>query len=129
MRPKTGKARKDVPADLSFAVEELNGWHLIVLTGKFVVKTLSLVRKVFDSLQSRKVLHIALDLTCVTQIDSSALTVMLNLQKRLQQKNSRLALIGPNEVIKETLFMVGFNLAVPIYNTRAEFEQSICSKQ
>jgi anti-anti-sigma factor len=124
MRSKTGKK----PADLSVAVKELNGWHCIVLTGKFVVKTLSVVRKVFDSLQSRKILHIALDLSCVTQIDSSALTVMLNLQKRLQQKNSRMALIGPNEMIKETLFMVGFNLAVPIYNTLAEFEQSVSSK-
>ena len=37
-----------------------------------------------------------------------------------------MALIGPNEVIKETLFMVGFNLSVPIYNTRAAFEQNIC---
>jgi anti-anti-sigma factor len=129
MRSKTGKARKTPePADLSVTVKELNGWHLIVLNGKFVVKTLSLVRKVFDSLQSRKILSVALDLTCVTQIDSSALTVMLNLQKRLQQNNSRMALIGPNEIIKETLFMVGFNLAIPIYNTLAEFEQCFCSK-
>ncbi|MBN2188072.1 MAG: STAS domain-containing protein [Chitinispirillaceae bacterium] len=128
MQSKTVKMRKAVPADLSVAVKELKGWHCIVLTGKFVVKTIALVRKVFDSLQSGKNLSIALDLTGVTQIDSSALTVMLNLQKQLQQKSGRMALIGPNEVIKETLFMVGFNLAVPVYNTRAEFEQSVCPK-
>jgi anti-anti-sigma factor len=128
MRTKTVKVRKAVPADLSVTVKELKGWHCIVLSGKFVVKTISLVRKAFDALQSRKILHIALDLTCVTQIDSSALTVMLNLQKQLQQISGRMALIGPNEVIKETLCMVGFNLAVPTYNTLAEFEQSVVLK-
>jgi anti-anti-sigma factor len=127
MRTKRGKRPKAVPADLSITVDELPGWELIVLTGKFVIKTIALVRKVFDSLQSRKNLSIALDLSRVSQIDSSALTVMLDLQKRLQQKNSLLALIGPNEMIKETLFMVGFNHAVTIYNTRAEFEQSVGS--
>ena len=128
MPSKTGKQRKAVPADLSVAVEKQHEWYIIVLTGKFVVKTIAMVRKVFESIQSRKSTGIALDLTHVSQIDSSALTVILNLQKRLQQKNGRAALIGPNEVIKETLFMVGFNLAVPIYNTRADFELSAGSK-
>jgi len=128
MPSKTGKQRKAMPADLSAVVEKHCEWHIIVLTGKFVVKTIALVRKVFDSIQSRKNLSVALDLTRVTQIDSSALTVILNLQKRLHETNGRAALIGPNEVIKETLFMVGFNLAVPIYHTRADFEQSVCSK-
>jgi anti-anti-sigma factor len=128
MHQKTGKPRKVIPADLSIAVEELQGWQVIVLTGKFVVKTIALVRKVFDSLESRNNLGAALDLSHVTQIDSSALTVMLNLQKRLLQESRRLALIGPNEAIKETLFMVGFNLAVPVYNSRAEFEQIVRPK-
>jgi anti-anti-sigma factor len=129
MRSKAGKQRKAIPpADLTVAVEKQHEWYVIVMTGKFVVKTIALVRKVFESIQSRKSPGIALDLTRVTQIDSSALTVILNLQKRLLVKNSRAALIGPNEVIKETLFMVGFNLAVPIYNTRAEFDQNVCSK-
>jgi anti-anti-sigma factor len=128
MPSKPGKQRKAIPADLAIAVEKQQEWYIVAMTGKFVVKTLALVRKTFNSIQSRKNLSIALDLTRVTQIDSSALTVILNLQKRLQQKNGRAALIGPNEVIKETLFMVGFNLAVPIYHTRADFEQSVCSK-
>jgi len=128
MPSKTGKQRKTIPADLAVAVEKKHEWYIVVLTGKFVVKTIAQVRKVFESIQSSKNLSIALDLTRVTQIDSSALTVILNLQKRLQQKNGRAALIGPNELINETLFMVGFNLAVPIYHTRADFEQSVCSK-
>jgi anti-anti-sigma factor len=126
MRSRTGTIGKRERGDLSVSVREHKGWHLIVLSGKFVVKTISLVRKAFESLQSRKVLYIALDLTGVTQIDSSSLTVMLNLQKRIQQKSGRMALIGPNEVIKETLFMVGFNKAVPMYNTQDEFEHTIC---
>lgn len=124
MRPKTRKT----PVDLSAVVEKQREWHIVVLTGKFVVKTITQVRKIIDSILSRKTLNIALDLTRVTQIDSSALTVMLNLQKQLQQKNGCVALIGPNELIKETLFMVGFNLAVPIYHTRSEFEQFVSSK-
>ena len=128
MNIKNGKMQEPVSADLSVAVEKRGEWHIIVLSGKFVVKTIALVRKVFNSLQSNKILSIALDLSRVTQIDSSALTVMLNLQKRLHQKDCRLALIGPNEIIKETLFMVGFNLAVPVYHTRAEFELSVNQK-
>jgi len=128
MRSKSEKQRKAVPGDLSIAVEKRRGWHIIVLTGKFVVKTIALVRKQFDAIEPGKSPSVAVDLTRVTQLDSSALTTILNFQKRLGEKNGRVVVVGPDEGIRETLFVVGFNLAVTIYSTRTEFEQCIDPK-
>jgi anti-anti-sigma factor len=56
-------------------------------------------------------------------IDSSALTTILNLQKRLNKKGGQVAIIGPNAEITETFSIVGFSLAVPVYSTRQVFEK------
>jgi hypothetical protein len=36
--------------------------------------------------------------------------------------------IGPSEEIREMFSIVGFNKAVPVYATQAQFEQSVGSK-
>lgn len=100
----------------------------MVLAGKFVVKTLSLVRKRFEEIEAEPRPKVAMDLTGVTQLDSSAMTIILNFQRRLQEKNGHVAVIGPAEEIREMFSIVGFNKAVPMYSTLAQFEQSISSK-
>ena len=111
--------------DLSIAVEEWRQWRILALKGKFVVKSLAPVRKRFDEIESGKCYHVAVDLSGVSHIDSSALTIVLNFQKRFKQNNGEVVVIGPSKEINETLCLVGFNLAVPIYGSRALFEKSV----
>jgi anti-anti-sigma factor len=119
------KTSAKVDPELSIEKEKWHDWHIIKLDGKFVVQSFAPVRNDFDSIESEKTPKIALDMSGITLIDSSALTIVLNLQKRLKDKGGELAIFGPNALIKETLLIVGFNMAVPIYNTRAMFEQSV----
>ena len=129
MHTKKGRRRKmETKHDLSIAVESWQGWHVIFLTGKFVIQSISLVRKKLDEFEADQNPKVAVDMSGVTQIDSSALTIVLNLQKRLRQKKGQVVVIGPSDDVKETLYLVGFNMAVPIYPTRAMFEQSVAAK-
>ena len=114
--------------ELSIAAEVWRDWQIVILKGKFVVRSFVLVRNKFDSMGTGKEINVAIDMTGITQIDSSALTIVLNFQKRLQENGGKLVIYGPNAIIKDTLLIVGFNMAVPIYNTRAMFEQSVDSK-
>ncbi|MBN1130468.1 MAG: STAS domain-containing protein [Chitinispirillaceae bacterium] len=113
------------PADLSITSETWNDWHILHLKGKFVVKSFNTVRMVFDKLERLDTPRVAVDLTSVSQIDSSALTIILNLQKRLKARGGQATIIGPNPEISETFSIVGFSLAVPVYSTRAVFEKSL----
>lgn len=114
--------------ELSIVLEMRQGWNVMILAGKFVVKSLSLVRKRFEVIEAELRPKVAMDLTGVTQLDSSAMTIILNFQKRLQEKNGHVVVIGPAEEIREMFSIVGFNKAVPMYSTLAQFEQSINSK-
>ena len=111
--------------ELTITTEKWLDWQIILLSGKFVVQSFSLVRKKFDTMETGHSPKVAIDMTGISQIDSSALTIILNFQKRLREKGGTLAIFGPNAIIKDTLLIVGFDMAVPIYNTRAMFEQSV----
>ena len=114
--------------ELSISTEKWRDWNIVHLDGKFVVQSFALVRNTFDAMERGNAPKVAIDMTGIAQIDSSALTIILNFQKRLQEKDGRLAIFGPNAIIKDTLLLVGFNKVVPIHGTRAMFEQSDESK-
>jgi anti-anti-sigma factor len=129
MRSKKGKKRVTEPTvDLSINREAWKEWYILNLTGKFVVKSFNRVRAAFEEIELLEAPHVAVDLTKVTQIDSSALTIILNLQKRLKEKGGQAAIIGPNAEISETFSIVGFSIAVPVYSTRQVFERKTCLK-
>jgi anti-anti-sigma factor len=121
---KGGKRKMEQKHDLTVTSETWRRWHMITLQGKFVVQSIALVRKKLDEIEAEESPRIALDMSGVTQIDSSSLTVLLNLQKRLKRKDGLAVVIGPADEVKETLYLVGFNMAVPIYSSRTVFEQS-----
>jgi anti-anti-sigma factor len=108
--------------------EKWGEWEILILNGNFVVKSFSLMREHFAEIEAAPGPKVAIDLSQVGQIDSSALTVLLNFQKRLREKNGQIVIIGPSAEIRETLFLVGFNLAVPVYDTREHFEKSAVAK-
>lgn len=114
----------DTQSELSCTRETWQGWHIINCSGKFVMKGGNAVRAVFEEIMETAEPKIAVDFSAVSQIDSSALAILLNLKKHLKEKNGKVVIIGPNAEINETFSIVGFSLAVPVYSTRAIFEKS-----
>jgi anti-anti-sigma factor len=110
--------------ELSISTEKWRDWNIVHLDGKFVVQSFALVRSTFDAIETGTAPNAAIDMGGIAQIDSSALTIILNFQKRLEGKHGKLAIFGPNAIIKDTLMLVGFNKVVPVFSTRAMFEQS-----
>jgi anti-anti-sigma factor len=110
--------------NITITKEIWNGWHIISIKGKFVVKFVAEIRKVLEPFKDQNAPKIALDFTNTTHLDSSAMTLMLNFQNRLKEKNGRMVIFGANEDIMGIITIVGFDSFVPIYKNRADFEKN-----
>lgn len=104
--------------------EAWNSWNIVSIEGKFVIKIVAEIRKVLEPLKDKAKPRIALDLTKTTHLDSSAMTLMLNYQNRLKEKDGGLVVFGANEDIMGIITIVGFDSFVPIFRTREDFERN-----
>lgn len=100
-----------------------NEWFIVSIEGKFVVKNLTLIRSVFNDAELSNEKDLAIDLSETTHLDSSALTLMINLNKRILKRNGRLVIIKPNKDISEVFEIVGFDKLIPIYETFELFRE------
>jgi anti-anti-sigma factor len=110
---------------IKVSAESWNSWNIVAIDGKFVIKFVAEIRKVLEPLKEQQTPKIALDLTNTTHLDSSAMTLMLNYQNRLKEKQGGLVVFGVNEDIMGIITIVGFDSFVPIYRSRADFERSM----
>jgi anti-anti-sigma factor len=109
--------------------ERWQSWDIVSIEGKFVIKFVAEIRKLLDPMKDREFPKIALDLTATTHLDSSAMTLMLNFQSRLKEKNGGMAIYGANEDIMGIITIVGFDSFVPIFRTRTDFERSVTANK
>jgi anti-anti-sigma factor len=109
--------------------ERWQSWDIVSIEGKFVIKFVAEIRKMLEPMKDRESPKIALDLTKTTHLDSSAMTLMLNFQGRLKEKNGGMALFGANEDIMGIITIVGFDSFVPLFRTRADFERGALANQ
>jgi anti-anti-sigma factor len=100
-------------------------WFIMSVAGKFVVKNLAQIRMAFDEAEKNNESFLAVDLSETTLLDSSALSVLINLNKRVAEKGGKLILLGPNQEISEMFEVVGFNKIIPVYNSIQHYLQSI----
>ncbi len=114
---------------IKISTEKWHSWNIIKIEGKFVIKFVAEIRKAFETVKDGPSPKIALDLSQTTHLDSSAMTLMLNFQNRLKEKNGGMALFGANEDIMGIITIVGFDSFVPIYRTREDFERSVAANQ
>ena len=109
--------------------EVWNSWNIIAIEGKFVIKFVAEIRKVLEPIKEQETPKIALDLSKTTHLDSSAMTLMLNYQNRLKEKKGGMVVFGANEDIMGIITIIGFDSFVPIFRTRADFENSVKSEK
>jgi len=108
--------------------KDLNNFHIIELVGKIDRLKDSIVLKSYvNSLLEKEQVHIAMNLSKVTYLDSGALNVLIYTHNTVKKKNGALALIDPNEYVKDVLEVVGLDKLVTIYSTEKEFEDEAIS--
>ena len=101
----------------------VDSWKIIELRGKFVIKNLALIRRYFDQTEQFDLPRIAIDMTGVSQLDSSAITILVNFQRRIIQKDGLLVLFGMHGDIAEIFSIVGIDKMFRICGSREEFER------
>lgn len=98
------------------------GWRIIVMNGKFIVRNLTLIRKVFERAEEQRPPKVAIDMGGVRQVDSSAITILMNFQRRLNQKDGLLVLFGLQPDITEIFSIVGIDKIFRSCTNREDFE-------
>jgi anti-anti-sigma factor len=105
---------------------DFNNFHVIDIAGKIDRLKDSIVLKSYvNMLLERKLYFVAMNLAKVTYLDSGALNVLIYSHNTLRKNNGSLALIEPNEYVRDVLEVVGLNKLVKIYSTEEEFEHEI----
>jgi anti-anti-sigma factor len=110
---------------MEIATTSFKNWQIFAISGKFVVQSLSQVKKAFDALEKTGKTFIAIDLNLTTHLDSSAITLLVSVFKRVKEKNGNLVCFGANEDVTEVVNIVGLEGMVRFYKTRLQFEQSV----
>jgi STAS domain. len=106
-------------------IRSFEKWYIVSLEGKFIVKYIAQVRKVIEPLEKMEQPLVAFDFSATTHMDSSAITLIMNYNRRLVAKKGKLVLFGANEDITGIINIVGLDSTVPLYKTHADFELSV----
>ena len=64
-------------------VRSFENWRIVSLEGKFIIKYIAQVRKVIEPLEKIEHPLVAFDFSATTHMDSSAITLIMNYNRRL----------------------------------------------
>ena len=110
---------------MEITVTPYKNWQVVAVNGKFVMKSLSQATRVFDVFEKENQKFIAVDLSLTTHVDSSAINLLLNVYKRIKEKNGQIVLFGANDDITGIIGIVGLESTFQFYKDRMQFEQSL----
>jgi len=98
----------------TFSTRHHGKWLIISISGKFIIKNLVSIKRLFDNAESDKEQHVAIDLNKASYLDSSAISILINFHKRCVEKGGRLVLFGINRDIEEVLSIVGLDKVITV---------------
>lgn len=105
---------------------EKGKFFIIDIVGKIDrLKDSIILKSYVNTIMDKGTTNIAINLSEVTYLDSGALNVLIYCHNVLSKKSGELALMQPNEYVKDVLEVVGLNKLVKIYSTREEFENAL----
>ncbi len=102
--------------------EHYKDWDIVSIHGELVIQNLSQIRPVLKKLEEESTSPVAIDITHLTYLDTSAITSILNFHERLDQQSRKVTLIGPNKEVKDVFSIINITEAIPVFNSRPEFE-------
>jgi len=110
---------------MEIAITSFEHWQIVALSGRFVSKAIDQVKKVFDTFEKADYVHVALDLSQTTHLDSRAISCILQFYKRISVKNGKIVLFGANNDIWSIINIVGLCSTFPFFKNKDDFEQNI----
>lgn len=104
---------------------QFHSWHILQMSGVCAIKTLNTIRHIFESLQRNGITKIALDLSTITYIDTSTVSFLYNVHKRLKLMHGSLAIYGAHESIQNIFFVEKSCGTIPTFSTCREFMKTV----
>ena len=97
----------DAPITLELTVSELDGDTVVRAAGELDVNTAPELREQLARLIAEDARQIVIDLTEVSFVDSTALSVLVSALKRLRQFDGDLELASPNPSVRRVFEITG----------------------
>lgn len=94
-----------------------NDWTIVSISGRFTVQNILRVKTFFDALMTDSELKIGIDLSKTTYLDSSAITILLNFNRRCSERSGKVVLFGLASDIEAILSIVGIDKIVKTVKT------------
>lgn len=104
---------------------EKGDFFIVDIVGKIDrLKDSIILKSYINTIIDKGAANIAINLSEVTYLDSGALNVLIYCHNILSKKGGELAIMQPNDYVKDVLDVVGLNKLVKIYSTREDFENA-----
>jgi len=101
----------------------LDAWQTVTIVGKLTIKNISIVRKYLEQAESTAIPGVVIDMSGVTQLDSSGITLLMNFQRRVGQKGGLVVIVGMPGDIAEIFSIVGIDKVFRICLNVDEFRR------
>lgn len=110
--------------DMTVAVEELDGWALVRVTGEVDVATAPRLRERLIGVISDGQPRVVLDLDGVDFLDSTGLGVIVSALKRTRSHGGDLRVVSTRPSVRQLFALTGLDLAMPVVDSAAEAVRS-----
>jgi anti-sigma B factor antagonist len=105
--PDLGSEVADAPATLELSVSEENGEMVVRANGELDVNTAPDLREQLARLVTDGARRVVVDLSDISFVDSTALSVLVSALKRLRQSDGDLELASPNPSVRRVFEITG----------------------
>ncbi len=112
---------------MEYAIYQASSCEVIELHSHFNADTVNEIRGCFDGFLRKNSGDVLIDMSAVTDLDSSGIGAMVFLFKRLKTDHRNLGLLGVNGKPEELLKMLHIHQAIKKYSSVDDFLQGQCS--
>jgi anti-sigma B factor antagonist len=100
-------------------------WTIVSIRGELVIKHLLTLRKSLEPLEQRQSPRLALDLGEIRYVDSSGISLLLDVKRRFDERGGRVVLFGASGELREIFSIVDLQQAIHVYPDRGSFEAAV----
>lgn len=111
-------------AQLKVEIKALGDFTILSLEGEFFVSTLGEVKRIIQEEFNNHHYFLAFDLSRLTQIDSSALGLIYNIKKKVDEKSGHFALYSVPQQVLNNLSDIGILGNIVIVKNEEEFKDN-----
>ncbi len=98
----------------SFFLEGMDGCMVVFAVGEIDLATSSTMWEALgEAVESRR--HLIVDLSAVTFLDSTGLSVLIRTQKRIGATHKSMSLVGPNGLVAKVLRITRIDETIPVH--------------